>query len=157
MRMIIAAGCGILADVTTEGSTTSDLADLLRRATTAVNRHDFDAVMSFYAHDAAFDASRTLFSEFRGQAAVRGIFEEWVDRYEDFEVEPEELSELGNGVLFSVMRRSGRPRGSTGRVEQREPWVYLFVAGLVAEVTIYPHAEIDEAHAAAKRLAEERS
>jgi ketosteroid isomerase-like protein len=113
-----------------EESTTTDLADLLRRATKAVNRRDFDAVMSFYAPDAAFDVSRTLLAEFHGRAAVRGIFEEWVDHYEEFEVEPEALTELGNGVLFSVMRQSGRPRGSTGRVEQRELWVYLFVEGV---------------------------
>ena len=139
-----------------EQHTTPDLAGLLRRATAAVNRRDFDAVMSFYSADAAFDASRTLFAEFRGRAAIRGIFEEWVHRYEEFEVEPEQLSELGNGVLFSVMRQSGRPRGSTGRVEQREPWVYLFVEGVVSQVTIYPYVEIDEARTAAERLAKER-
>jgi len=139
-----------------EESTTTDLADLLRRATKAVNRRDFDAVMSFYAPDAAFDVSRTLLAEFHGRAAVRGIFEEWVDHYEEFEVEPEALTELGNGVLFSVMRQSGRPRGSTGRVEQRELWVYLFVEGVATQVTIYPYADIDEARAAAERLAQER-
>ena len=139
-----------------EESTTSDLAGLLRRATAAVNRRDFDTVMSFYAPDAAFDGSRTLFAEFHGRAAIRGIFEDWVDHYEEFEVEPEALTELGNGVLFSVMRHSGRPRGSTGRVEQRELWVYLFVEGVVTQVTIYPYADIEEARAAAERLAEEQ-
>jgi ketosteroid isomerase-like protein len=137
-----------------EESTTPHLADLLRRATEAVNRRDFDAVMSFYAPDAAFDVSRTLFAELHGQAAVRGIFEEWMDRYEEFEVQPEARAELGNGVLFSVMRQAGRPRGSTGRVEQRELWVYLFVDGVVAKVTIYPYTDIDEARADAERLAE---
>jgi ketosteroid isomerase-like protein len=50
-----------------ERSTTHDLADLLRRATDAVNRRDFDGVMRFYAPDAAFDVSRTLLAEFHGR------------------------------------------------------------------------------------------
>ena len=51
-------------------------------------------------------------------------------------------------------RASGRPVGSTGRVENRVVIVAVWEEGLIVRVTTY--SDIDEARAAAERLAEER-
>ena len=68
--------------------------------------------------------------------------------------EPEDVQDLGNGVTFSVLRDDGRPAGSTGHVETRQAYVLEWVEGMVARATVY--SDIDEARAAAERLAEER-
>ena len=73
-----------------------------------------------------------------------------------WEIGFEELLDLGNGVVFALVRQAGRPIGATGYVRQREGWVWVWVEGLIASVTAYPEADIDEARAAAERLAEER-
>ena len=50
-----------------EESTTPDLVELSRRALEAVNRRDFDAMMSFYALDAVYHG--TEIGTFDGAAA----------------------------------------------------------------------------------------
>jgi hypothetical protein len=59
-------------------------------------------------------------------------------------------------VVLTVTRQMARPVGTTGYIQQREGWVWVWVDGLCASVTVYPEAVIDEARAAAERLAEER-
>ena len=64
----------------------------------------------------------------------------------------EEVRDLGNGVVFAVVIQDGRPVGGAGHLRQREGWVFLWVRGLIARLTT---SEIDEARAAAERLAQE--
>src|SRR5437667_9729029 len=93
-------------------STTPDLVELIRRTFDAYNRRDFDTVMSFYGRDCVWDASPWGIGTFEGTAAVRGFFEEWIGAYEEFAIEPEEILDLGNGVIFSVFCYGARRAGS---------------------------------------------
>jgi uncharacterized protein (TIGR02246 family) len=142
---------GILL-VMSEESTTPDSLELLRRAFEAVNRGDLDAVASSFAEDATFDG-RALGDRFEGRAAIRSFIEGWFGTYEGLEYGLEEVRDLGNGVVFAVVLQDGRPAGSAGHVRQREGWVFVWVGGLIARLTIL---EVDEARAAAGRLAGER-
>jgi ketosteroid isomerase-like protein len=90
---------------------------------------------------------------FEGRAAIRSFLEDWFGTYEELELGLEEVSDLGKGVVFAVVTQNGRPVGSAGHVRQREGWVYVWVGGLIARLTTY---DIDEARAAAERLAQER-
>lgn len=54
----------------------------------------------------------------------------------------------------AVYESSGRPVGSTGRVEWRFAAIAFWMDGLIVRAITY--REIDEARAAAERLAEER-
>jgi hypothetical protein len=89
-------------------------------------------------------------------ARVRGsiFFEDWIAAYEEFEIDAEEILGLGNGVTFAVFNQRGRPVGSSGEVRVRSASVTVWAEGLVERVTNYP--DIDEARAAAERLAESR-
>jgi ketosteroid isomerase-like protein len=139
-----------------EESTTPDLRELSRRAFEAANRRDVDGLMAFYAPDALVDATRTIGGPWRGRAAIRGFVEDWMAAYEEVEWAVEEPVDLGNGVVFTIVRQAGRPVGTTGFVRQREGWISVWVDDLIASLTYYPEADIDEARAAAERLAEER-
>jgi hypothetical protein len=66
----------------------------------------------------------------------------------------EEMVDLGNGVGYTILRQRGRPFGSTGEVRRRFASVGLSVNGLLVRVTTY--SDIDEAGAAARRLAKKR-
>jgi ketosteroid isomerase-like protein len=136
-----------------EKSTTPDLVELLRRAFEAGNRGDLDALMGFYTADVVLEAAGTGLS-FEGRAAVRRFYEDWFSVYKDFESELEEALDLGNGVGFSVLRSRGRPVGSTASAEQCSAWVSTWVEDVIPLVTVY--TDIDEARAAAERLAESR-
>jgi ketosteroid isomerase-like protein len=136
-----------------EESTTPDLVELSRRLVEAGNRHDFDAVMSFYAPDAVWEG-RASGMTFEGRTAIRGFWEDATVSYEEVELQPQEILDLGNGVTFGVERTSGRLIGSTGRLEFRFASVAVWEEGLIVRVTIY--SDIDEARSAAERLAQER-
>ena len=135
-----------------EEFTTPDLVELVRRQFEAANRRDLDRVTSGFAPDAVFEG-RALGDIFEGRAAIRSFLEEWFGAYEELEVGLEEVRDLGNGIVFAVVIQNGRLVGSVGHLRQREGWVFVWVRGLIARLAI---SDIDEARAAAERLAEER-
>jgi ketosteroid isomerase-like protein len=136
-----------------EESTTPDLVELTRRFIETGNRRDLDAGMSFFAPESVWE-STGMATSFEGVAAIRGFFEDFTGAYEEYRVEPEEILEVGNGVTFSVIAQQGRPVGSTAHVQMRFAAVTTWVDGLIERSTNY--TDIDEARAAAERLAEER-
>jgi ketosteroid isomerase-like protein len=137
----------------TEEFTTPDLVELTRHIRETANRRDFDTVESFYAPNAVYRG--TEIGTFEGAAAIRGFFEDYVGCYEAFEVEQEEILDLGNGVVFAVVVQKGRPVGSSGEVRLRYASVTVWTEGLIERQTDY--MDIGEARAAAERLAESRT
>ena len=128
--------------------------DHLKRLTEAGNRRDLDAMIAFYAPDGVYDMSPVGMGVFEGQAAARGFIEDWWASYEEHEFEAEETLDLGNGVIFDVSLQKGRPVASIGYVQLRYAIVVVWAKGLIERVTLYD--DIDEARAAAERLAAER-
>ena len=113
-----------------------------------------DGLMSLFAPDGVYDTSPSGLGVYEGRAAIRAFLGEWWGAFDELHFEPEQVLDLGNGVTFSVVRQDGRPAGSTSRVRTHEAHVIEWVAGQAARVTVY--TDIDEARAAAERLAEER-
>ena len=132
-------------------STTPDLVELAQRLTDAGNARDIDAAMNLVASDIVWEG---VMQTMEGRAALRGFLQESLDIYDELEVAAEEIRDLGNGVTFGVFIQRGRPRGSTGWVQYRRGAVDTWVDGLLRRHTVY--LDIDEASAAAERLAEER-
>jgi ketosteroid isomerase-like protein len=137
-----------------EESTTPDLFELTRHRMDAVDRGDTDAMTSFFASDAVYDASAMGLEVFEGRAAIRRFFEDWWGNYDVSGIEAEEILDLGNGVTFAVVILKGRPIGSGGEVRFRYAPVTVWRGdAIVREMT---YIDIDEARAAAERLAESR-
>ena len=134
----------------TEESTTPDLVELVRKQVEALDRGDVDGVMSSVAEDAVLDGRMEVVE---GQAAIRGFLEDWFKTFEELGFELEEISHLGGGVVLAVVIQDGRLVGGEGHVRQREGWVYRCVGGAIARLTTL---EVDQARAAAERLAQER-
>ena len=139
-----------------EESATPELVELVDRLFEAVNRRDFDAVMSFYAPDAVWEPTG-MGSTFEGEAAIRDLYEDWIGSYEEYGIELEETHNLGNGVVFALISQGGRPAGSTGAVRVRGGWIFLYVEGMIVRLTAYLNSDIDEGRAAAERLAASRN
>ena len=136
-----------------EESTTPEPVELVRGFWASALRSDWDAILRFYAPDAVWDMSPLGLGTYEDQAAMRGLWTDWVGAYEELELDVEAL-DLGNGVVLAVLRQRARPVGSTGQVDSRQALVYLWADGVVARVTVY--TDIDEARIAAARLAESR-
>jgi hypothetical protein len=115
-----------------------------------------DATIRFYGPDSVFDLSDLGAGVFAGHAAIRGFHVDWLAPYEEAKDEPEEVIDVGNGVVFAVVRGNARPDGSPRhvRVHDRTGVVAIWDDELVVRVVIY--RDVAEARAAAERLAEER-
>jgi ketosteroid isomerase-like protein len=135
-----------------EESTTPDLVELVRGHLAALERHDFDATTSLYAPDAVFTSHGI--GAFEGRAAIRGFHEDWFTSYEDITAEVEDALDLGNAVGCVVTVLRGCHASSSAPVRLRYASVITVADGLVVGSTNY--LDIDEARAAAERLAEER-
>jgi ketosteroid isomerase-like protein len=134
--------------------TTPDLEELNRRFIDAWNRGDVDAAMSLFARDAGWEATGPGAEQLRGLTAIRGHLEDNLRPYEEYQVRLEEFLDLGNGVSFSVTLHRGRLVGGSGVVQMRIGAVVLREGGLIMRVRT--SIDIDEARAAAERLAQER-
>jgi ketosteroid isomerase-like protein len=137
-----------------EESTTPALVELVRHAYEASSHRDYDAMMSVYGRDAIWDMTPLGLGVYEGHAAIRSFIEDWIGSFRDFEVEPVEILDLGGGVTLAVVVQGGRPAGSDGRVQWRYAQVSQWVDGVAVQSTNY--LDVDEARAAAERLAEER-
>ena len=138
-----------------EESTTPDLVELSRGLFDAAQRREFDAILLRYAPDAVWDMNPLGgLGTFEGHAAIRGFWRDWFASYEELEIGLDEILDLGNGVIFAVVNQKARPVGSSGDVRLLYAVGGAWVEGLVVRFTNY--SNIDEARAAAKRLAKER-
>jgi ketosteroid isomerase-like protein len=127
---------------------------LLAQWLSVVGDRDVEARMSLFAPDAVWDMSQGGVGVIEGREEIRAFFKEWLGAYVEYEQAVEEIQDLGNGVAFAVLLQRGRPAGSSGWVEFRDARVLLWADGLLERVNLF--LDIDEARAAAERLAGER-
>jgi ketosteroid isomerase-like protein len=135
-----------------EESTTPDLVERWRQTNEAFVRRDFDAMMRFFAPDAVWDLSSAGIGRFEGAAAIGRFHEDWIGSYEEYENQLE-AQDLGNDLSFVVLSLDARPADSAGRVRERWGFTVTWAAGMI--VRVIASTDIDEARAAAERLAEE--
>ena len=138
----------------TEESTTHDLVELTRRRVDAADSGDIDAMTSFLAQDAVWDSSPMGLEVYEGRAAIHSGLEDWWGAFDVSEAEAEEILNLGNGATFALVTLTARPPGGRGQVQLRYAAVSTWGQGVIVRETNY--TDIDEARAAAERLAGER-
>jgi hypothetical protein len=122
--------------------------ELTRRAYEALSRRHLDVVMRDCDDDSVFDMSPAGLGSFQGVAA---ILEDWIGAYEEYEVEPEQILDLGSGVVLAVARQNARLAHGTGSIQMHHGNVFVWEEDVIARVT---HNDPDQARAAAERLAE---
>ena len=133
-------------------STDPDPREIALQMAEELSRGDFDAYMSHFARDAVWQSR--FGTRLEGTTAIRSYTEEFNGSVEGFRAEVLEVVDLGSGVAVSVYRQGGRLGGSSSELLEHVAFVTVFVDGLATSMTSY--SDIDEARAAAERLAEER-
>ncbi|HME05127.1 MAG TPA: nuclear transport factor 2 family protein [Solirubrobacteraceae bacterium] len=138
-----------------EESTTPDLVERALAMFAAGDRGDIDAAIRFYAPDVVWEMVGSGIC-IDGAEALRDFMQDWFNRYDDYQWRTEQALDMGNGVVLVVYVDSGRPGGSTFTVQERGVAVIEWTGGMIVRVTDFDYDEIDEARAAAERLAQER-
>ena len=138
----------------TEQPTTPDLAEI-RRWAEADSYEEFAAFIErYYAADAVWDMGEVGLGPFEGLAAILAFLKEYWSMWEEHHHYLEDTVYLGHGVGYAVIREDGRMKGSDAPVEARNAWVSIWDHGKVVRNTLY--TDVDQARAAAERLAQER-
>jgi ketosteroid isomerase-like protein len=132
---------------------TPALAERVRVILDAADRADFDGILRFYATDAVWVMAE-VGEEFRGIAAIREFFQTWWSSYGGFRVSASGIDGLGGGVVLATMRLDGHLKGGSAPLRDELALVYERVDGEVVCVTAF--VDVDQARAAAERLATER-
>src|SRR5690242_18743967 len=89
---------------------------------------DFEMPLGTFARNVVLEV-QSLGATFEGVDAIGGFLADWRSGYADFEMKPDEISDLGNGVVFAAVRLTGRPRGAASTLERHRPFAYIWVDG----------------------------
>jgi ketosteroid isomerase-like protein len=116
-------------------------ADTLRRGYQALNRGDFSEVFALMAPDIDWESGQAL----EGAGGHRRedferFLQSWLESFEDFRVEPEEVIEHGDH-LVAVVRQTGRGRASGAEVAIRIAHVWTVRGGKAVAWRGYPNVE----------------
>ena len=117
------------------------------------NLREYRSLQELFAPDAALDLTRQGLGTYEGPEAIRSFCEGWIEVYEDFVLTAADLVAFGD-VVLTVNRHSGRLRDSSAPVILDNAWVFVCHDNAIARWTAYN--DVDEARAAADRLAKER-
>jgi hypothetical protein len=132
-----------------------------------LTRHMFDAPPEPASASAAVEAFTRFFAPsvdwesvglgtiFEGLAAARGFVADWLGRFDQYDVDVEEILDLGHGVVLARTGQAGRPVGSSALMP-REVMVYVFVWEQGTITRVVSSGDTAAARAAAERLARER-
>ena len=74
---------------------------------------------------------------YRGRDGVAELYAEWIDSFEDFRVEVEEMIDDGADTVIVMTRLRGRFRGSTDEVDLIEAHVWKLIDGKAVEIREY--------------------
>jgi hypothetical protein len=113
-----------------------------------------DVSATRFAADAVFDLSSVGMGVFEGATAIHNYLADWTSAYEKQELRDWEGRDLGGGVVFAVALFDAQPLGSASSVQERWAFTVLWTAGAISKVIA--RTDIDDARAAAERVAEER-
>jgi ketosteroid isomerase-like protein len=137
-----------------EEPATPDLAQAAREAFAAASAGDLDGTTANLAPDAVWEMDEVGLGPFEGVDEIRAFLREWWSLWAEHNHHVEAAQDLGHGVGYVIVREDGRMTDSDAPVEARVAHVIEAVDGLVVRDTTY--VDIDEARAAAERLAHER-
>ena len=115
--------------------------DVVRRAIAAFNRGELETLATtydWYHEELEFleDPSLPETAAHRGPAAIEAYFRNFLDLFDDYRFEIEEIVDAGDQVVV-VNRQRGRPKGRNTEVDMRNTWVFQFRDGMIARITPY--------------------
>ena len=131
-----------------------DLVETVRNFAESVP-NDLDAFLGFLTPDAVWEGI-PLGTSYRGVNEIRTFLTDWIGAYEEYVIEPREVRDLGNGVVIAVVNQVTRLSDSSSDTRMTEPWVFVFVWTDGHVVRVVADNAVEDARAAAERLARER-
>jgi thiamine-phosphate pyrophosphorylase len=118
--------------------------ELVREAIAAFNRRDLDALFAHATPDAVFDWSRSIGPQrgiYRGPAEGREWLASFLEAWDEFTWNPEEVIELDAEHALLVNRVRGRGKGSGVEVKARGAQLWTIRGGRISAVRVFQNKE----------------
>jgi ketosteroid isomerase-like protein len=120
--------------------------EIVRRLYQAAARRDNVAVYSLYDPDIEWDATRTERGTVTGRVArghegLRKWLRDWYGAWENIDDDLEELIDLSDDEVISVMTQRGRGRASGVQVEDRLATIWTIQGGRIIRAVWFPTRE----------------
>jgi ketosteroid isomerase-like protein len=116
--------------------------EVVRRSLDAWNRRDLDRALGEMHPDCVADWSASRGPQsgtYRGRERVRRFYEEWLELFDEVDVQPEELIDAGEHV---VVPNRGFARGRGGiTVAASSTQVFTFREGKIVRLRLYQDKE----------------
>jgi hypothetical protein len=64
------------------------------------------------------------------------MWKEWSGAYEEWDINVDQIDDLGSGVMLVVNHQQGRLAGSSGHVHARRAFLFRRIDGRIAQATI---------------------
>jgi len=112
-------------------------------------------MMRWLGPDSVWDVSRWGLGTHTGPDAIRRHFDDWIGSFDAYDITLDEITDLGDGVVYAVASQTARPAGAHGNILLTHASVFVWDGEVAVRVTHY--RDIAEARAVAERLARERA
>jgi ketosteroid isomerase-like protein len=109
--------------------------EIVRQAAAAFNRGEPDAWIEYCTDDIDYRAIEGALDDrgaMHGKEAVRAYVQDWLDTFDDLNVEPLELIDAGEDQVIAVLRNSGRAKLSGVETDLTHAALYTFRDGKIA-------------------------
>ena len=116
--------------------------EIIRPAYEALSRGDVDAVLQICSPDieCRLPEGGINTGTLRGHQALKGFLESYIDAFESFRLEPEEVLDADDQVVV-FLRVLGRGRGSGLEVDTRPGHVWTMQGDKAVRVEVFPHRD----------------
>ena len=114
--------------------------EVVRRVFEAFSRDGLDAAFEHLHPDFEYDLSAAIgpyAGIYSGREAVRGMFEDFFAAWEYMHVEPEELVEVGEDRVLTLLQARARGKGSGIEIEARSTAIWTVRDGQVVRGAVY--------------------
>ena len=109
--------------------------EIVRDAVVAYNRGDLDAWFEYCADDIdyrAVEGAPDDHGPIHGRVAMRAYLQDWIDTFDDLNVEPLELIDAGGEQVVAVLRFGGRAKLSGVETDLTYAALYTIRDGKIA-------------------------
>jgi ketosteroid isomerase-like protein len=114
--------------------------EIVRATIDALNRRDLDRAVEAAHEDFEADWSNSIAPHrgvYRGRERARELFEAFLEAWEEFQWDPQELVEVDDSRVLVVSRVRGRGRGSGVEVDASGAQLWTISGGEVRGVKLY--------------------
>jgi ketosteroid isomerase-like protein len=123
--------------------------EIVRRIHDAAAHRDAATVLDLYDPEVELDMSRLQAvglmggdaGSYRGHEGLRSFFREWHEAWDDVTYDFDELIDVGDENVISVVTRRGRGRASGAEVEWHVALVWTLRKGKVVQLVWFPARE----------------